>query len=152
MRKSHQPLFFVVLLVIWLTMFLSQTHAQTGSSSTQCKALPPAGIWANLKAKNHELIRLEITRICRTDQKKKDSSLWEIRAYSRCMPRDCKWGREKAKMDAQGRLNVRFQTFSAERIVSLVQKENKIYADIKIRYRKKRKDDLQSLVFTRSDE
>ncbi|MDC9700856.1 MAG: hypothetical protein PSN37_01255 [Alphaproteobacteria bacterium] len=55
-------------------------------------------------------------------------------------------------MDAQGRLNVRFQTFSAERIVSLVQKENKIYADIKIRYRKKRKDDLQSLVFTRSDE
>ncbi|WP_417688444.1 serine/threonine protein kinase [Roseibium sp.] len=63
--------------------------------------LPEHGIWVNGQAKPKELSRLEIETKCVNDQVHA-----RIRAFTKCSPRDCKWGWTKAELRDGGGLNV----------------------------------------------
>ncbi|MEJ8475180.1 serine/threonine protein kinase [Roseibium algae] len=63
--------------------------------------LPEHGIWVNDSAAAKELSRLEIETKCVDDRLHA-----RIRAFTKCYPRDCKWGWTKAKQRDGGGLTV----------------------------------------------
>lgn len=119
MRHS---LFAIVGLIAAVSVSLppSSVHAQ---SSNQLPAqdtpriycpLPEDGIWVNPEAEPKELTRLEIETRCENNQVHA-----RIRAYTSCIPRDCKWGWTKAELREGGGLRVLLVGFLSAKLVEV---------------------------------
>lgn len=76
--------------------------------------LPEDGIWINPDAKPKQLARLEIETKCANDQV--DA---RIRAFTKCIPRDCKWGWTKAELRDGGGLRVLLIGFLSSKIIDV---------------------------------
>ncbi|WP_209003958.1 hypothetical protein [Labrenzia sp. CE80] len=76
--------------------------------------LPEHGIWVNPDAAPKELIRLEIETKCQDDQ-----VFARIRAFTKCTPRDCKWGWTKAELRDGGGLRVLLIGFLSSKIIDV---------------------------------
>lgn len=63
--------------------------------------LPEHGTWINPTAMAKELTRLEIETKCVNDE-----VFARVRAFTKCTPRDCKWGWTKAELRDGGGLRV----------------------------------------------
>ena len=117
-----------------------------------CDVPPLAGVWENPHATaTQDVTRLEIAHVCQTRASGGMSLLhgktWTVRAFSKCAPRDCKWGREAGEVDAEGRLVVMFATFSARRTVYIRHAGHAVYVDVEVDYHNgKAKDRKESLV------
>jgi len=74
--------------------------------------LPEDGIWVNPDAKAKEITRIEIKSRCldgRVDSK--------IRAFTSCIPRDCKWGWTAAELRDGGGLQVVLLGFLSRKVI-----------------------------------
>jgi len=76
--------------------------------------LPEHGIWVNPDAAPKELIRLEVETKCQDDQ-----VFARIRAFTKCTPRDCKWGWTKAELRDDGGLRVLLIGFLSSKIIDV---------------------------------
>ncbi|WP_417679294.1 serine/threonine protein kinase [Roseibium sp.] len=74
--------------------------------------LPEDGIWVNPNAKPKEITRIEIESSChdgRVDSR--------IRAFTSCIPRDCKWGWTAAELRDGGGLQVALLGFLGGKVI-----------------------------------
>ena len=59
--------------------------------------IPEDGIWVNKSAKAKEITRIEIESKCVDNDVQ-----MRLRAFTKCSPRDCKWGWQKAEFREYG--------------------------------------------------
>lgn len=74
--------------------------------------LPEDGVWVNPNAKPKEITRIEIESSChdgRVDSR--------IRAFTSCIPRDCKWGWTRAEARDGGGLQVALLGFLSGKVI-----------------------------------
>ncbi|MBD8878543.1 serine/threonine protein kinase [Labrenzia polysiphoniae] len=71
-------------------------------------------MWVNPDAAAKELIRLEVETKCQDDQ-----VFARIRAFTKCTPRDCKWGWTKAELRDGGGLRVLLIGFLSSKIIDV---------------------------------
>lgn len=76
--------------------------------------LPEDGVWINPKAVAKELVRLEIETKCVDDQ-----VFARMRAFTKCIPRNCKWGWTKAELREGGGLQVHLIGFLSSKFISV---------------------------------
>ncbi|CTQ54561.1 hypothetical protein LP7551_03095 [Roseibium album] len=63
--------------------------------------LPEDGTWVNAEAKPKEISRIEVESKCENNQVR-----IRLRAFTSCIPRDCKWGWTDASMRSDGVIQV----------------------------------------------
>lgn len=82
-----------------------------------------SGSWENPDAELREFNRLEIFFKCRAVPLSGGGETavidWTVRAFNRCYPRDCVWGRSPAREDDRGRLVTDFSTFYSIRYLKI---------------------------------
>ncbi len=99
-------------LFLFLVFFALSVSSET-EARVYCP-LPEDGIWVNPKAKAKELSRLEIETKCIDDQ-----VLARMRAFTKCAPRDCKWGWTKAELREGGGLSVLLVGFLSSKYIQV---------------------------------
>jgi hypothetical protein len=87
-------------LLILAAGFLLLSAAPSLAQRVYCP-LPEDGIWLNPDAKPKEIARIEIDSRCEND-----AVHVRVRAFTSCIPRDCKWGWTKAEMRSDGAIRV----------------------------------------------
>jgi len=63
--------------------------------------LPEDGVWINPEAEPKEISRVEVQSRCLDEQ-----VLVRVRAFTSCIPRDCKWGWTDAERRSDGAIEV----------------------------------------------
>ena len=63
--------------------------------------IPEDGVWLNRQAEPKEISRIEVESRCENDQ-----VFVRVRAFTSCIPRDCKWGWREAEMRSDGAIEV----------------------------------------------
>ena len=76
--------------------------------------IPEDGVWVNPDAKPKEISRVEVESRCEDDQVHV-----RVRAFTSCIPRDCKWGWTKAEMRSDGVIQVLLIGFLSSKQISL---------------------------------
>lgn len=74
--------------------------------------LPEDGVWLNPKAKAKEITRIEVKSKCLDGQ-----VYARIRAFTSCIPRDCKWGWTEAELREGGGLQVALVGFLSSKLI-----------------------------------
>jgi hypothetical protein len=98
--------------LIFLLPFLL-FFGEVAEARTYCP-LPEDGIWINPDAESKQLARLEIETKCINDEVQA-----RVRAFTKCIPRDCKWGWTKAEVLEGGGLRVLLIGFLTSKIIDL---------------------------------
>ncbi|WP_209015356.1 hypothetical protein [Roseibium limicola] len=76
--------------------------------------LPEDGTWVNKTAAPKQLTRLEVETRCENDK-----VLARIRAFTSCVPRDCKWGWTKAEIREGGGFRVLLIGFLSAKLIDI---------------------------------
>ncbi|GAB4517026.1 MAG: hypothetical protein Tsb0019_16640 [Roseibium sp.] len=76
--------------------------------------LPEDGIWVNPDAAPKEISRVEVESRCVDDQVHV-----RVRAFTACIPRDCKWGWTKAERRSDGAIQVLLIGFLSSKQITL---------------------------------
>ena len=76
--------------------------------------LPEDGIWVNADAKPKEISRIEVESKCENEQVQV-----RVRAFTSCIPRDCKWGWTKAELRSDGAIQVVLIGFLSSKKITL---------------------------------
>ncbi|MEM9634224.1 MAG: serine/threonine protein kinase [Pseudomonadota bacterium] len=76
--------------------------------------IPEDGAWINPDAKAKEISRIEVESRCENEQ-----VLVRVRAFTSCVPRDCKWGWTKAEMRSDGAIQVLLVGFLSSKQITL---------------------------------
>ncbi|MHA7775068.1 serine/threonine protein kinase [Roseibium sp. M-1] len=87
-------------LLILAAGFLLLTVAPSLAQRVYCP-LPEDGIWVYPDAKPKEISRVEIESRCEND-----AVDVRVRAFTSCIPRDCKWGWTQAELRSDGAVQV----------------------------------------------
>jgi hypothetical protein len=82
--------------------------------------LPEDGIWINAEAEPKEISRIEVESRCEDDRVDV-----RVRAFTSCIPRDCKWGWTRAEMRSDGAIKVLLIGFLSSKQLTL-----KVFGDI----------------------
>jgi len=90
-------------------------HAQTQAQAQDTCRIPEAGVWINDMAEFKQIRRIEIESFCEGER-----TAVRMRAFTRCSPRDCKWGWQPAYRTAGGRLIARFPGFFGAREIQVI--------------------------------
>ena len=97
-----------------LFLFLILTGLSGPSDAQTYCPLPEDGIWVNPNARAKEITRIEIESSChdgRVDSR--------IRAFTSCIPRDCKWGWTAAEPREGGGLQVALLGFLSSKLIQV---------------------------------
>lgn len=76
--------------------------------------IPADGIWVNPDAEPKEISRIEIESRCENEQVSV-----RVRAFTSCVPRDCKWGWTEAEMSSDGAIQVLLIGFLSSKQITL---------------------------------
>ncbi len=76
--------------------------------------LPEHGAWVNPDAAPKELSRIEVETRCENEQ-----VFIRVRAFTSCIPRDCKWGWTKAERRSDGAIKVLLIGFLSSKQITL---------------------------------
>jgi len=76
--------------------------------------LPADGIWVNPHAEPKEITRVEVESRCENEQ-----VFVRVRAFTSCIPRDCKWGWTKAERLSDGAIEVLLIGFLSSKKITL---------------------------------
>ncbi|WP_422040563.1 serine/threonine protein kinase [Roseibium sp.] len=76
--------------------------------------LPEDGVWINPDAEPKEISRIEVESTCENEQ-----VLVRVRAFTSCIPRDCKWGWTKAELRSDGAIQVLLIGFLSSKKITL---------------------------------
>ncbi|MEM5581549.1 serine/threonine protein kinase [Roseibium sp. AS2] len=82
--------------------------------------LPEDGIWVNADAAPKEISRIEVESRCENER-----VLVRVRAFTSCIPRDCKWGWTRAEMRSDGAIQVLLIGFLSSKQLTL-----KVFGDL----------------------
>ncbi|WP_428648454.1 serine/threonine protein kinase [Roseibium sp.] len=63
--------------------------------------IPEDGVWVNADAEPKEISRVEVESRCENEQ-----VFVRVRAFTSCVPRDCKWGWTDAQLRSDGAVEV----------------------------------------------
>lgn len=123
--------------------------AVTGGAARAACDLPPlAGDWVRLDpVEDQDLTRVEIIHRCTPNQYQGYAVLpghtWTVRAFAKCRPRDCKWGRVPGHPDRSGGLAAEFQTFIAQRQLRIEPAGDAIRVEVFIDYHSDTRKNVQ---------
>lgn len=92
---------------------LPATSAAAQETASPCP-VPEEGIWVTQNAKRKQLTQLEVKSRCDGQE-----LTIRARAYTSCIPRDCKWGWTEAFYRADGSLRVELKGFYGMRIIDM---------------------------------
>ena len=108
------------------------------------------GVWENPEARDKDVTRIEIGQDCSFDAKGNWSAeaetIWTIRVWSRCRPRDCVWGRSLGRKEESGPLTGILETFSARRYVEFEANGSDLNLRYKIDFRSASRKDISGIV------
>ncbi|MBG6175084.1 hypothetical protein IWQ55_002909 [Labrenzia sp. EL_208] len=76
--------------------------------------LPEHGTWVYSDAKPKEISRIEVESKCENEQ-----VFVRVRAFTSCIPRDCKWGWTKADLRSDGAIDVLLIGFLSSKQITL---------------------------------
>ncbi|MEP2880134.1 MAG: serine/threonine protein kinase [Roseibium sp.] len=91
----------------------SGCFAQTQTKRIYCP-IPEDGIWVNPDAEPKEISRVEVESRCENNQ-----VYVRVRAFTSCIPRDCKWGWTKAELRSDGAVKVLLIGFLKSKQITL---------------------------------
>lgn len=77
--------------------------------------IPETGLWLNPNATTKQIHRIEIASHC-----ERGRIVVKARAFTKCSPRDCKWGWTEAFRSDNGRLNADFTGFFGSRRIEMI--------------------------------
>lgn len=97
----------------------AQTRAQAQTQAEHVCRIPEAGVWINDMAEVRQIRRIEIESFCEGEGENVRAAV-RMRAFTRCSPRDCKWGWQPAYRTAGGRLIARFPGFFGAREIQVI--------------------------------
>lgn len=95
-------------------------------AENRCR-IPEAGRWYNPRAATQQVRRIEIESHCSGGQ-----VVSRMRVFTRCSPRDCKWGWTEATRLTNGRLLARFPGLFGAREIEIIRMEDRIEALVKV--------------------
>ncbi len=138
---KHRTLYTLLILLIFFFPAFLNAEAQTA-----CFNEPLAGSWINREAVTKDLIKVEIIYQC-TQEENKDGLVvpgarWYARAWAKCYPANCSWGRTEAHTDPAGNLRASFATFSADRFLQIKRIGEMISVHLIVNYHDDRRQDL----------
>ncbi|TYC49460.1 serine/threonine protein kinase [Rhodobacterales bacterium] len=100
---------------VLLTVGLLLMSAVSASAAERIYCpLPEDGVWVNRQAKPKEISRIEVESRCENE-----TVHVRVRAFTSCVPRDCKWGWTKGELDSTGRIKVLLIGFLSSKQLSL---------------------------------
>lgn len=76
--------------------------------------IPEDGIWVNPAPAPKEISRLEVESRCENEQVRV-----RVRAFTSCVPRDCKWGWTKGELRSDGAVKVLLIGFLSSKQITL---------------------------------
>lgn len=76
--------------------------------------LPEDGVWVNPEAKPKEISRVEVRSKCENER-----VYIKVRAFTACIPRDCKWGWTDAELRSDGAIVVLLIGFLSSKKITL---------------------------------
>lgn len=97
-----------------LFLFLLLLGLASPSEARVYCPLPEDGIWVNPSAQPKEISRIEVETRCLDDQVHA-----RMRAFTKCVPRDCKWGWTNAELRDGGGLRVLLVGFLSSKQISV---------------------------------
>jgi len=100
-------------LVLFAICFLLTSAAPSLAQRIYCP-IPEDGTWVNPDAAPKEISRIEVESHCENEQ-----VLVRVRAFTSCIPRDCKWGWTKAEMRSDGAIQVLLIGFLSSKQLTL---------------------------------
>ncbi len=118
----------VLVLFAGQALAAAETEPRYGDRDQNCM-IAEAGEWFNGAAKTNQLRRLEIESECQAGR-----IVIRIRAFTKCAPRDCKWGWTRARRNGLGQLEVTFSGFFGARSMLLSQMGDRMEAAIALEY------------------
>ncbi|MCB1437119.1 MAG: hypothetical protein KDJ46_08095 [Rhodobiaceae bacterium] len=130
---------------VLLGVFAFLAH-EGARAEEDCNVPPEAGTWYRSEpAGEQELVEIQLIHRCTTNARWGATPLpgaeWTVRAFARCRPRNCIWGREKADAGESGDLVAVFLTFSARRALRIEPFGDTLRVDIAIDYHTDARDD-----------
>lgn len=111
MRAALLAVGFLIFLASLGAPVLAQT--QPAQDRIYCP-IPEDGIWINPEAKPKEISRVEVESRCENEQ-----VLVRARAFTSCIPRDCKWGWTKGELRSDGAVKVLLIGFLSSKQMTL---------------------------------
>ena len=107
--------------------------------------VPEVGSWWNEHARNKQVRRVEVESVCENER-----PVIRMRVFTRCAPRDCKWGWQPAYRTRSGRLAARFPGFFGARSIEVIFMGKRIEVLVTINPHDPRQtDDFHSAILTR---
>lgn len=107
-------------------LFCAPFMVSVARADDRCR-IPEAGHWYNSEARTQQIRRIEIESHCSGG-----IIVTRMRAFTRCAPRDCKWGWTDAIRLTNGRLLARFPGFFGAREIEIISMGSRIEALVKI--------------------
>ena len=136
--------------LLFLCFFDTQAHAA-------CFNEPLDGTWINQEAETKDLIKLHIVHECTQTQTEDGlivpGSRWLVKAWTKCYPANCTWGRTQAQKDPAGNINASMSTYAADRFLKIGLKggnKNEVTVHLIVNYHDPRRKDIDTnVVLTR---
>lgn len=101
------------LLFLAVISFLLLSSVPSQAQRIYCP-LPEDGVWVNPDAKPKEISRIEVESKCENEQ-----VFVRVRAFTSCIPRDCKWGWTKGELRSDGAIDVLLVGFLSSKQITL---------------------------------
>ncbi|SDU47129.1 hypothetical protein [Stappia sp. ES.058] len=112
--------------VLFALAFYTGMAPERARAQDPCR-IPETGHWINPSARTQQIRRIEIESDCKSGQ-----LVARMRAFTKCAPRDCKWGWTEVYRTSNGRLFARFAGFFGSREIQVIPMGNRIEALVTI--------------------
>jgi hypothetical protein len=114
-RSRMQRTLLAIAFVAGLAVLSLPAQAQTGSGTERIYCpIPEDGVWVNPDAAPKEISRVEVESRCENEQ-----VFVRARAFTSCIPRDCKWGWTKGELRSDGAVRVLLIGFLSSKDMTL---------------------------------
>ncbi len=100
-------------LFLFMAVCLFLSTAPSAAQRIYCP-IPEDGIWVNPDAEPKEISRVEVESKCENEQ-----VFVRVRAFTSCIPRDCKWGWTEAELRSDGAVQVLLIGFLSSKKITL---------------------------------
>ncbi len=134
--------FKYISLILLGVLFSGLTGA---SAQTACFNTPLAGTWINPDAVTKDLIKVVVVHECTQEQTKDGliipGSRWYVKAWAKCYPANCVWGRIRANIGPKGNLWASLPTYAADRFLKIKMSGDAIAVHLIVNYHDARRKD-----------
>ena len=134
--------FKYISLILLGVLFSGVSGAQ---AQTACFNTPLAGTWFNPDAVTKDLVKVLIVHECTQEEGENGliipGSRWFVKAWAKCYPANCVWGRIRAKIGPKGYLRASLPTYAADRFLKIKMNGEAINVHLIVNYHDSRRKD-----------